>query len=194
VLPINDLIDLFKSSSGSSNIPLILWKISCIVGAFGVGFSLGHFTKQTWKSLLLCMATAGVVGCVITVGLPLLHKHFIDLTGHKVLTGLRWFALYFPACFVIEEVAFRGAIDSHVHQPGDKLPWLSALYISAIWGLWHLPIVGAKEIPVIVAAMLVMSVHMATGVFLSFGWRRSGNLAVPAFVHAFIDAVRNMVR
>jgi len=31
------------------------------------------------------------------------------------------------------------------------------------------------------------------GVFLSLSWRRSGNLAVPAMVHAFIDAVRNML-
>ena len=193
VLPINDLVDLFKSSSGSLNMPVILWKICCVVGAFGVGFSLGHFTRQTWKSLLFCMATAGVIGCGIMIGPALLNKHSIDLTGHKVLNGLRWFALYFPVCFVIEEVAFRGAIDSHVHQPGDKLPWLSALYISAIWGLWHLPIAGVKEIPVIVVAMLLMSVHMATGVFLSFGWRRSGNLAVTSAVHALIDAVRNVV-
>jgi membrane protease YdiL (CAAX protease family) len=29
------------------------------------------------------------------------------------------------------------------------------------------------------------------GVPLSIYWRRSGNLAVPAFTHAFIDSVRN---
>ena len=27
--------------------------------------------------------------------------------------------MYFPATFVLEEVAFRGALDSHVHQQGE---------------------------------------------------------------------------
>jgi membrane protease YdiL (CAAX protease family) len=31
------------------------------------------------------------------------------------------------------------------------------------------------------------------GVFLSIYWRRSGNLAVPGFAHAFGDAVRNIL-
>jgi membrane protease YdiL (CAAX protease family) len=38
--------------------------------------------------------------------------------------------------------------------------------------------------------MLVV-VHSAIGVSLSFAWRRSGNLALPAAAHALIDGVRN---
>jgi len=39
---------------------------------------------------------------------------------------------------------------------------------------------------------LVTSQSIA-GVPLSLFWRKSGNLAVPGFTHAFVDAVRNAV-
>jgi membrane protease YdiL (CAAX protease family) len=94
----------------------------------------------------------------------------------------------------LEEVAFRGAIDSHVHNPNDKHSWLSAIFVSALWGLWHLPIAGAHGILQLVMLIILLPlIHIATGIFLSISWRRSGNLAVPAIVHALIDAVRNML-
>jgi hypothetical protein len=37
----------------------------------------------------------------------------------------------------------------------------------------------------------VLLVHSVVGVLLSLYWRQSGNLAVPAFAHAWIDAVRD---
>jgi hypothetical protein len=40
-----------------------------------------------------------------------------------------------------------------------------------------------------VVSLLV--VHGAVGVPLSVYWRQSGNLAVPGFTHALIDAVRD---
>ncbi len=191
-LPTIDLIDGFKSPSWSSHIPEVLWSVCCIVGAFGAAFSLCHFTKQTWKSLLLCMATAGVIGCGIMIGTAFLQKQPMALTTSKVWVGVSSFLLYFPVCFVLEEVAFRGLIDAHVYQPGDKRSWLSALFVSALWGLWHLPTLGeTKILSLIVLAIFLPLLHLFDGMFLSFGWRRSGNLAVPAAVHALIDAVRN---
>jgi membrane protease YdiL (CAAX protease family) len=41
------------------------------------------------------------------------------------------------------------------------------------------------------AAAILVVFHVATGVPLTIGWRRSGNLAVPGIAHALIDAVRN---
>jgi membrane protease YdiL (CAAX protease family) len=38
---------------------------------------------------------------------------------------------------------------------------------------------------------VIVVIHTLVGVPLAFFWRRSGNLAVPAFTHALIDAVRN---
>ncbi len=46
----------------------------------------------------------------------------------------KYTALYFPATFLLEEVAFRGALDAHVHHDGDRRGWRSAVFVSALWG------------------------------------------------------------
>ena len=62
-----------------------------------------------------------------------------------------------------------------------------------LWGLWHLPTLPAESRgPEAVIALL--GVHALIGVPLAIYWRQSGNLAVPAFTHAMIDAVRNALR
>jgi membrane protease YdiL (CAAX protease family) len=83
-------------------------------------------------------------------------------------------------------------LDAHLHHPGEYRPVFSAVFVSALWGLWHLPLLSFTSVGgFIVLALRVVLGHVVVGVFLSFGWRRSGNLGVPAIVHAFIDAVRN---
>ena len=42
-------------------------------------------------------------------------------------TDAKYLAVYLPLTFVFEEVAFRGALDAHVHHPGDRRGWQSAL-------------------------------------------------------------------
>ena len=100
-------------------------------------------------------------------------------------------ALYFPATFLLEEVAFRGALDAHLHHEGDSRGWQSAILISVLWGLWHLPVTSGRSLPHLVVQLVV--VHVALGVPLSWAWRRNRNLAGPALAHAVNDAVRNAV-
>ncbi|GAB3436084.1 hypothetical protein GCM10027517_05660 [Phycicoccus ginsengisoli] len=102
---------------------------------------------------------------------------------------VKYTALYFPATFLLEEVAFRGAVDAHVHHDGESRGWASAVFVSGLWGLWHLPVSSGFPLPVLVAELLV--VHVVMGVWLSFAWRRTRNLAAPALAHAVNDAVRN---
>jgi len=104
-------------------------------------------------------------------------------------TVAKYLAVYFPVTFVLEEVAFRGAIDAHVHRPGASRGWQSALFVSALWGLWHLPVSSGMPLPVLV--LILVAWHSLVGLPLSRAWRRTGNLAAPAFAHAAIDAVRN---
>jgi membrane protease YdiL (CAAX protease family) len=179
-----------------------LWLVCAIGGAFGAAFSLSRFTRTTGKALLFCLGTAGVFGCFLMVESALLSKHTLSLSASGLLFCIRQFLGYFPVSFVLEEVAFRGAIDAHVYHPGENRPWWSATLVSALWGLWHLPIVripGRLPLgltPVAAGIIVAVALPLAlipTGIFLSFGWRRSGNLAVPAVVHALIDAVRNTV-
>src|SRR5262249_11109207 len=108
----------------------------------------------------------------------------------RPLVGLQYLFLYFAVVFVLEEVSFRGMLDTHIYKPGDRFRLTAAILVSCLWGVWHLPVVPRQDAGII-AALGLMAVHCPTGIFLSLYWRRSGNLAVPAFTHAFIDAVRN---
>jgi len=102
-----------------------------------------------------------------------------------------YIALYFPATFLLEEVTFRGALDAHVHHDSEARGWQSAVLVSTLWGLWHLPVSHALPFPLQLSELVV--VHVVLGVPLSIAWRRSRNLAGPALAHAVNDAVRNAV-
>jgi membrane protease YdiL (CAAX protease family) len=60
-----------------------------------------------------------------------------------------------------------------------------------LWSWWHLPITVDQGVIKSLLTLPIMMVPM--GIFLSIYWRRSGNLAVPGFAHAFADAVRNIL-
>ena len=100
-------------------------------------------------------------------------------------------ATYVPVVFVLEEVFFRGAIDTYLHGSDSGQDRAFAVYGSALWGLWHLPVMsvalGALAIPYLIA------IHTALGYVLVTAWRRTGNLAAPGIAHAVSDALRNAV-
>jgi membrane protease YdiL (CAAX protease family) len=100
-------------------------------------------------------------------------------------------ATYVPVVFVMEEVLFRGLLDPYLRGSTPGPDRGSALYGSALWGLWHLPVaflaLGALTIPYLVI------VHTTMGYFLVTAWRRTGNLAASGVSHAVIDALRNAV-
>lgn len=168
---------------------LIGWYFAAVVGAVGAAFALRATTPVSMlRSAMLPMAigavgmTAVLGGIHVATGTPV---HVLAVLG----TVAKYLAIYFPLTFVIEEVAFRGALDAHIHHDGDGHGWLSAVFVSALWGLWHLPFTTGMALPLLVAELL--AVHVLIGVPLSFAWRRSRNLAGPAFAHAAIDSVRN---
>src|SRR5262249_53789329 len=99
--------------------------------------------------------------------------------------------LYLPGCFGMEGGAFRGAPDTHAHHQGESHGVWSAVFVSALWGLWHYPTEGPGN-PLATAGQLLL-IHIPVGVCLSRGWRKSGNLLVPGIAHAFMDAVRNAI-
>lgn len=198
ILPGVDLVETLHSPKWSSQAPEILWLLCSLAGAFAAAFSLRRFTAETWRALRFGLLTAGVIGCLLMVAAFLFRVHthhaVLALTAAQGKKGLYSLLEYLPVCFLLEEVAFRGALDAHVQRPGNQHGILTALYISALWGLWHLPISGAQGFwQIVVLAVLLPLIHMATGVFLSLAWRRGGNLAVTALIHAFIDAVRNLL-
>jgi hypothetical protein len=168
---------------------LIGWYLAGILGAGGAAFALRATSPVAMlRSAALPMAVGAggmavvIGGMHVATGNPV---HVLAVLG----TVAKYIAIYFPVTFVLEEVAFRGAVDAHVHHEGDGRGWQSALFVSALWGLWHLPISTGMPFPVLIAVLL--SVHCLIGVPLSLAWRRSRNLAGVAFAHSAIDAVRN---
>jgi membrane protease YdiL (CAAX protease family) len=188
IIPANELVGMLSRDQW---IPAA-WAIAAVVGAIAAAYSLTQFARATTRQFFLCLATAGTAGVVLVSGAAAaravgLHQPLEPRIG----IGLKSLMLYFPVTFLLEEVAFRGAIDAHVQRPDARRGFWSAVAVSTLWGLWHWPIVPHGGVPWAVTAIQLVGVHTIIGVPLSIFWRRSGNLAVPAFTHAFIDAVRN---
>jgi membrane protease YdiL (CAAX protease family) len=169
------------------------WYLAAMVGAVAAGYAL---RRTTPGRVLRAAALPAVIGVLIMAAAAVLQMVVLGRTPAPLAalgTGLLSLALYFPASFLIEEVTFRGALDAHLHRPGEGRGWWTALLGSALWGLWHLPTLpppaSAGAAVVVVVQLLV--VHCAIGVLLAFAWRKTGNLAAPALAHALTDAVRN---
>jgi membrane protease YdiL (CAAX protease family) len=168
---------------------LRLYFILSLFGAAGVAFAVRKSTAATVRSLLLCLATAGTLGCALVLVVALTRNRSLAPTFALARFAIEQFLVLLPVQFVMEEVAFRGVLDTHVHHQQDSRPLTSALFLSAMWGWWHLPITAPAAMSAGLIAFPIT--HALIGVPLSMCWRRSGNLIVPATVHALINAFRN---
>jgi membrane protease YdiL (CAAX protease family) len=176
----------------------VVYCLAAVVGAVAAGYAVKQGDRQTLRDLGLCLATAGVVGVgfdvLAALGPELATRTATGATAAALHPGLAVFVesllLYVPVTFVMEEVTFRGLLDSHLHEPGERHALLTAVYISLLWGLWHIPTTPATE-PMLTRIVSVIPMQLCVGMLLSLWWRRSGNLAVPGVTHAVIDAVRN---
>ncbi len=170
---------------------LLGWFLAAMAGAACAAFSLRA------SSMLAALRSAALPVAVGAGGMATVYGALHIATGTPlpalaaVAAIATYTALYFPATFLLEEVAFRGALDAHVHHEGDGRGWQSAVFVSALWGLWHLPVASGLGLPLPLLVMELVVVHVLIGVPLSIAWRRHRNLAGPALAHAVIDAVRN---
>lgn len=173
---------------GDGDWSLIGWWLAVVVGASFAVFTL--WSRSLMLTLRLATLPTAVGAGALTIGLGSLHVATGAPVDALAIVGTvaKYLAVYFPATFVLEEVAFRGALDAHVHRPGESRGWQSGLFVSALWGLWHLPVSSGMPLPVSVLELVAW--HSLVGLPLSWAWRRGGNLAAPAVAHAAIDAVR----
>jgi membrane protease YdiL (CAAX protease family) len=165
------------------------WYAAATAGAVCAAFALraGTFLGAV-RSAALPIAIGATGMAVVYSTLHVVSGAPLSAAG--VAVGIATYtALYFPATFLLEEVSFRGAIDAHVHQDGEQRGGRSAVFVSALWGLWHLPVSHALPLPLQAVELVV--VHVLLGVPLSLAWRRTRNLSGPALAHAVNDAVRN---
>ena len=165
------------------------WNLAAMAGAVCAAFSLRASSVPAMLRSAALPIAVGSGGMVLTFGI----LHIATGTPLPVAAAVgalaKYTLLYFPATFLLEEVAFRGALDAHVHHDGDQRGWQSAVFVSALWGLWHLPVASGLPFPLLLLELV--GGHVLLGVPLSIAWRRTRNLAGPALAHAVNDAVRN---
>lgn len=160
-----------------------------ITGAVPAAFALrqqrGKLLRQAWPSFALAVAIGGAIFVVLAMH----HGRSPALDLSKLASIGRTTLWLFAIFFAVEEVVFRGGLDTHVAGTSGEgwRSWASALFISALWGLWHFPLCHTGD----EAIVLVNSI--ALGVPLSFCWRQSRTLVLPAAAHALFDAYRNVI-
>lgn len=145
---------------------LVGWYLAAITGA---GFAAFSLRAGSVRGAALPVAV-GASGFALVFGTIHLASGTPLPAMAALATVAKYTALYFPATFLLEEVAFRGAIDAHVHHDGEGRGWQSAVFVSALWGLWHLPVSHGLPFPAQLVELVV--VHVLLGVPLSFAWPR----------------------
>ena len=170
---------------------LVGWGVASMLGAVGAVYALRAMDRDAVRSATRTTLITGAILVAIMVGYRLASGGFHGDVGAALAATVISVATYVPVVFVMEEVLFRGLIDTYVHGSTPGPDRMTALYGSALWGLWHLPVaflaLGMLTIPYLVL------VHTAIGYFLVTSWRRTGNLAAPGIAHAVIDGLRNGV-
>ena len=173
------------------DLALVGWGLAAMVGAIGAVYALRVMDRDAVR---LTIRTTLITGAVL-VGVMVAYRLATGGINGNLAAALTTTAIslltYLPVVFVMEEVLFRGLIDTYLHGSTPGPDRASALYGSALWGLWHLPVaflaLGVLTIPYLVV------VHTTMGYFMVTAWRRTGNLAAPGVSHAVIDALRNAV-
>ena len=202
IVPIYHLIASLVKTQG---IGYFLYMVAAIAGAGAAAYALGRFGRRTWIDLALCapLAICAFLAGAIFVKL-LVHFAGAPTLAHPtgvhpkspLLFGLDSFLLYVPALFMMEEVAFRGALDSHVRHPGEgsgfatrAYGFASAVYVSALWGLWHHPVVPGPVWELLPAQVFMGPILSAQPLSIRGRGRFEccGALALPAYAPECVE-------
>jgi hypothetical protein len=167
----------------------VAWLGCAILGAAAAAYAIQHAGRRVARSVPPALTMVVLISALMLfVGLT--QRGLAVLSGSALLVIARWGLLYFAVSFLLEEVTFRGALDAHLYRPEDRRGGGSAVALSFLWGVWHLPVVPVEGVLLLAAVRLGLW-HMLVGFPLSISWRIGGNLLVPAAAHAFINGVRN---
>ncbi len=168
-----------------------MFQSAVLLGALPTAYCLFNLDRAALRMLVACVAINVLMDVVFRSSLWLFHAHPVPrgLSATTIGAFLTAFAVLLTTMCVMEEVAFRGLLDSHIHQQGDFRGWASSAYLSALWGIWHLPILPQQG-SFLGTILLLLGARVPFGIAMSFYWRRTGNLLVPGTAHAVLDALR----
>jgi membrane protease YdiL (CAAX protease family) len=163
-----------------------LFLLLLIIGSVGVAYALRQQRADKFKQALPSFAIAVLIGCAITVIHAVASKHSPTLSPSGLVMLLKSFVRLLPDVFICDEVVFRGLLDSYVAPStgSRRQGWTSAIFISALWGIWHM---WHSRV------FLDFAGTLALGVALSFCWRKNGTLLLPGVAHALLDAYRDTI-
>ena len=117
--------------------------VPCVLGCLipAAAFALRRLRADRVRAALPSFAAALVIGWATVLAFGLVRSNLIGFDRSRLGLLLPGIGLQFVTAFVVEEVIFRGALDSHVAPvPGRRAKeWGSAIFIAALWTAWHLP-------------------------------------------------------
>lgn len=175
----------------SGDAVLIAYGLVGMAGAVGAVHAIGVMDRDAIRITVRATLMTSAILVLVMVVYRVTTGGFDGNLGGAVTAAVVSAATYLPVVFVLEEVFFRGLLDSYLHGSTPRDDRATALYGSALWGLWHLPVMtvalGIWTIP------YLMAIHTALGYVLVVSWRRTGNLAAPGIAHAVSDALRNAI-
>ncbi len=102
-----------------------------MAGAVFAAFAITQQRASAARRALPSFISAVLIGMAIMATSALASHHDIGVPLSKLFLLLKQFLLYFTVTFVLEEVAFRGALDSHIYQlPTNRTTarWLSLAF------------------------------------------------------------------
>ena len=119
--------------------------------------------------------------------------------GAVLIQAERWadfFATWlceFVALFLVDEVVFRGVLDPHLlgAAKGRLHAWCSALFVSILWSVWHLPAYNPDATSFLALFDHITMFHLSVlvlGVLLTFCARAARTLVPTSITHAFGNA------
>jgi membrane protease YdiL (CAAX protease family) len=193
------VVPAFVLTQMLSRVPWIesAYGLCVVAGSIAAGLTIRSQSVSTLRRGLPFFGLTLLIGFALMVLLALL----LGLSPVPSLTRapliIRDILVLFAVTFVLEEVAFRGGLDTHVFPYGIEAKsrarvWVSAIFVSLLWAIWHIPpqfLYGEGTFAEVLTTNLI--VEILIGVPLSFTWRKSGSLVLPALAHALIDAYRN---
>ena len=146
------------------------------VGAFAAAYAIVNFKKSMVRPLVICLLITSALDAIQwTLFFSMGWQTFKPVEGGiAARLGIFLFSLlqYITITMVVEEVSFR-MLDDHLHVDRREMNLTTAVVLSSLWGLWHLPGIPASEYTWQTFAALLY-VHVPYGICLSyFGERRA---------------------
>lgn len=118
-----------------------------------------NFKKISLKEIVLCVVVA-VIGVAVTYCYALIEKADLFGNAYSSVLSLVVSCLYLFATALIEEIAWRGYLFSHLAVGEKKVT--AAIFVGVVWATWHIPmwlirnsLSSSEMIPLFIWAVLV---------------------------------------